>query len=123
MDIAWLYDQKGEPKLLRAGEDRFVGPDGKVVGWRKDNLVYSRLGKHIGWYAGGVLREMHGRVRGLENGQLSGPIPPQMPAFRSPPPVPQVDMSLTRPPLSPPHVPIFDIPAWSYSGLDGFFPK
>ncbi|MCL5677163.1 MAG: hypothetical protein M1602_04745 [Firmicutes bacterium] len=123
MDIAWIYDQKGEPRLLRVGEDRFCDTAGKVAGWRKGNLVYSRIGKHIGWFAGGALREMHGRVRGLEKGSLAGAIPPQLPPYKEPPAVPVVDTSLTRPPLSPPHVPIIDVAAWSYSGLDGFFPK
>lgn len=58
-----LYDAKGHPVAYVAddGENSIYLWDGHAVAYFDGETVHGWNGKHLGWYVGGVLYDLHGR--------------------------------------------------------------
>lgn len=78
----WMFGQSGKPEMLVDG-DKFRDLTGCVVGWMHAGSVFTVLGRHHGWYEGGVLYDAANCAVGFIR-SATGRIPSR-PGLTSPP--------------------------------------
>ncbi|HSX24606.1 MAG TPA: hypothetical protein VLG69_01425 [Candidatus Andersenbacteria bacterium] len=64
-EIDVIYNRYGEPVLRLLDNTRFVGFDGKSVGYLDSRNLYNYNGKHVGWFENGIMRDHNGACVGF----------------------------------------------------------
>ncbi len=60
----WVFDKRGRPALIQ-DDDCLRDLRGHVCAWLSGINVYSKRGRHVGWFEEGVLYDSHNRVIGF----------------------------------------------------------
>lgn len=72
-EIDVVYNRYGEPILRLLDNGRFVGFDGKSIGFIDGINLYNYKGEHVGWFENGIMRDHNSACVGF--GENSTDIP------------------------------------------------
>jgi hypothetical protein len=64
-EIDIIYDRYGRPVFRVLDNGRFVTFSGKNMGFLKGDSLYNYVGRHVGWYSNGLVRDHQGNVVGF----------------------------------------------------------
>jgi len=64
----WIYDRRGVARILLYESERFINPNGTILGWLEKDTVFNLTGQHLGWYENGVLYDSANRTVGFVDG-------------------------------------------------------
>ncbi len=65
MEIDVIYDRYGKPVFRLLSNGRVVKFNGVNAGFLVRDNLYTYRGRHVGWYAEGLVRDHHGHVVGF----------------------------------------------------------
>lgn len=116
--MEWVYDKTGRCELI-FDDDCFKNSRGEVVAWINDDKVYSRGGRHKGWFDDGVFYDLKNSPLGfLNNAKGNTPLRP-IPCV--PPVLPIPSIRPIRPVLSIPCIKPIQSMGWSTGALTTYF--
>ncbi len=75
MDTQVIFDRFGGAKLRIFDDCEIVNFAGQHLGFLKDNCVFNYMGLQVGWYEGGILRDLNGNTSGFSENPTDIPHP------------------------------------------------
>src|SRR3989344_6727061 len=70
-----IYDRFGRPQLILTNTGRVIDFKGKSLVFLVESALYNYSGKHVGWYEGGIVRDLRGQVVGFGDSPHDFPHP------------------------------------------------